>query len=692
MARPMSKRRLASSFSEILAIALFLLCSGQLSAQQSGTQGQETSSPVRRVTVSWGEVSGASGYEVLIRPLGGDVTVDQRTDKTSVIVALRPGTYQVRVVTFNIFKKPASESPWRNLDVVQVSRPRVTRVVPQTLYSGVPSASLTIDGSHYLPETTVEIIDKGRTVATPHIDRIMDNQLSTHVDLRSVPPGKYDLKIVNPENVSVVVHDALEVLRRTKPSLTSLSISYGYNDRVYRAVTVKGGGFSNNTAFFLQSKKSRIDIPGVVVESPSTARVDLNLSNAVPGAYSLVAANPGGLTATMLHALSVDKIALPRFEHMSPSSFTIGRSKGTFELAAKDMIPQTQVFLRKGGSLIPVEALPPAASSESAQPGSSTEVKRFRIYLSTVAPGTYDLVIKNSQYLGTTVNGLVRIRPEPVPSLTSSSITHAYDTMAYTNVVLKGEHLESRYQVALKFGGVQHDLVTRFVSSSELEVDADFRGMAPGRYTLVVQDPSGTTVASLPGGINVTPPPPPPPPLFVHQAYYTILAGYAYQLQQSQIFSGSVGNSEKGGDFSSAVPLGAKFFPGAPIIRDAGLELDAAYSYFASPPTGSSVTVGLGLTDIGLGLYYRSPFNFPLNAVLRAGYGISFTKYQVSGSLINSTGTSTDFYYRFGAGLQLDLGKYVVIEAGAKWTRTLYPVASLDALGFVVRGGVRLGG
>lgn len=688
----MSKRRLASSFSEIFAILLFLLCSGSLSAQQSGRPGQKPSDPVRHVTVSWGAVSGASGYEVLIRPLGGDVTIDQRTEKTSVLVALRPGTYQVRVVTFNIFKKPASESPWRNLDVVQVSPPTVARILPQTLYSGVASASLTIDGSHYLPETTVEITDKGRTVATPRIDRVMDNQLSTHVDLNKIPPGKYDLKIVNPENVSVVVHGAIVVRRRTKPTLTSISLSYGYNDRVYRAVTVKGGGFSSSTAFFLQSDKSRIDIPGVVVDSPSKAQVDLNLSNSVPGSYSLIAANPGGLTATMAHALSVDNITLPRFEHMDPSSFTIGRSGGNFKLTAKDMIPQTQVFLRRGSSLIPVESLPAASSSSgAAQSGSGKDTKRFRIYLSTLPPGTYALVIKNSQYLSTTVSNLVTIHAKPVPSLTSSSVTHAYDTSVYPNLVLKGKNLEPRYRVALKLGGVQHDLVTRFVSTGELEVAADFRGMTPGRYSLVVQDSSGTTVAMLPGGIDVTPPPPPPPPLFTHPSNYTILAGYAYQLQESQIFAASVGNSDKGGDFSGAVPLGVKFFPKAPIIRDAGLEVDVGYSYFASPPSGSSLTVGLGLTDVGLGLYYRTPFNFPLNAVLRAGYGISFTKYHVSGSLINSTGNSTDFYYQFGGGLQLDLGKYVVIEAGAKWTRTLYAVASLDALGFVVRGGVRLG-
>lgn len=652
-----------------------------------------SSSPVRNVTVAWQAVPGAKGYEVLIRPFGGDVIVDRRTGATSIVAALRPGTYQLRVVTFNIFGKPASESPWGNLDVVRVFRPKVARIIPRVLYSGLASESLTIDGAHYLPETTVEIIKGRKNVAAPRIDKVMDDRLAMHIDLATVPPGKYGLKIVNPEGVTLVRPDALEVRRRVQPSLDSVSLAYGYNDRVYRDVTVTGQGFSNGTAFILQNARDRIDLPNVVVESPTSARVDMNLSNARPGAYSLVAANPGGLTARIARAVRVESITYPRFERMTPSTFTVGRSSGTFILTAKDMNRQTQVFLRRGATLVPTEALPAEGTSNAAaRTGASPEVRRFRIGLSTISPGNYDLLIVNGQFLSTTVGNLVTVKPEPIPLLTSSSVTHAYDTASYPNVVLTGRHLLPRYRIAVKLGSVQHDLATRFVSSSKLEIDADFRGMPPGRYTVIAQD-SGRTVATLPGGILVTPPPPPPPPLFAHPSSYTVLVGYPVRLVLSNRFAGNLASSVIGGNVAVAIPLGEKLFPRAPVIRDAGIEAQVGYSSYGSPSSGSSLSVRLGITGLGADLYYRTPFNFPLNGVFRAGYGISWSGYRVSGPLVKkSSGVSTDFYYRLGAGAQLDIGKRLTFEAGVDWNRMLYPIATLDTLGVVVRGGVRIGG
>lgn len=690
----MSKRQIAYSCIEPILLLLFGLNAVTVTAQ-AATSGAGSSAghaaPGHPVTVSWEAVSGATAYEVLIRPLGGDVVIDRHTDKTSITESLQPGTYQVRVVTFNIFHKAASESAWRNLDVVMVLQPNVTRVVPSILYSGLSAQSLTITGSDFLPETLAELARDGKPVASAAVEKVMDDQLEVQVNLANVAPGHYDLLLTNPDNLTVVAHDAIDVLPRVQPHIDGMSLSAAYNDRVYRDVTVTGSGFSSSTSFFLQSSDNRIDIATAIVPSATAARMDIDLGSVLPGKYALVSANPGGLTATLPNALSVDNITYPRFETMDPSTFTIGRSNGTFILRATEMIPQAQVFLKSGATLIPVEAVPNSVEVDSAGQTSDSDAPRsFHIYLSAVQPGTYDLVIRNSRFLLTTVNDLVTIRPKPVPSISSSSITHGYNTKEYPDIVLVGRNLEPRYRVALKFGTTQQELTTRYVSSDRLDVDADFKGLTPGRYELVVQD-SGMTVAQLPGGIAVTPPPPPPPPLFVHPLNYTLLLGYAYEFSTSQTFANSVANSKLGGAATGAFPVGIKFFPGVPIVQDTGLALDVGYSYFGSPTPTSTNAVNLSISHVGFDLYYRTPFNFPLNLVLRAGYGIAFSAYQVQSAFGKSTGTSADFYYRFGAAIEVDVGTYVTFETGVGWTRTLYSAASFDNLGLMARAGVRLG-
>lgn len=658
---------------------------GRLFAQQSSPESpapassSSESAPVRHVTISWQKITGAIHYEVLIRPLGGDVTIDRKTDATSVVEVLPPGTYQVRVVSFNIFDKPATLSPWRTLEVVRVYKPEVDRLIPKVFYSGLASESLIVEGKFFLPETTVDLMRDGKVVAHGRIDKVRDVQLGMHFDLAEVPPGSYDLRLTNPENLVLVMKGAIEVRNRIQPLLTSISLSHGYNDRVYRGVAVSGGGFSNDTSFFLEKGRTRIDIPSVIVRSESRAVMDIDLGSAAPGEYRLVAANPGGLQAQIEGAVTVENITTPKFVSMSPKIFTIGRDSGLFKLTALHMIPEAQVYLQKGDTLIPTQSFAGGSSAGA--------TRDFRIDLRTVAPGTYALLIQNSQLLTALVPDVVTIKPRPIPSLTHSSLTRAFNTLAYRNVVLRGQNLLPAYRVVLKRGTVQHDLVTRYVSSGQLDVDADFRGMAPGNYEVLVQN-SGRVVASLPGGITVVV----PPHRYVHPTSYKLLIGYPYQLVLTQSFADTVASSYAGGDFIAAFPVGVKFFPKTPGVRDMGLEIELGYSQFVDTSSGASSRASLGITKTGFNLYYRTPFKFPLNGIARLGYGITLSGYSVPTLSGTSTGSSFDFYYDLGLGGELDVGKTLAFEAGVTWTRILYATVNLDSLAFVVRGGVRLGG
>ncbi len=218
--------------------------------QAPAPAGKVVGAPERHIVVSWKKVEGAIRYEVLIRPLGGDILIDRSTANTSIHEVLPPGTYQVRVISYNLFDRPASQSVWRYLDVIQVFTPVVSRVAPSILYSGVESSPIAVDGANFLTETTVELLRDGKIAARATVEEVADKRLAGRIDLASVAPGRYDLRLGNPENLSTIVPGAVEVRPRIQPELSALSLSAGYNDRIYRQVAVRGTGFIEGTTFF----------------------------------------------------------------------------------------------------------------------------------------------------------------------------------------------------------------------------------------------------------------------------------------------------------------------------------------------------------------------------------------------------------------------------------------------------------
>lgn len=562
---------------------------------------QVNAAPVRHLVVSWKQVSGAIRYQVLIRPLGGDISIDRSTTATSIHVVLKPGTYQVRVISYNIFDKPASETEWHYLEVIEVFRPEVSKFAPKVLYSGLPSATFDIDGNNFLAETSVELLHDGTVVARAVVDEVAKRRLVTHFNLTAVPPGRYDLRLGNPEHLTLLLHSAVEVRPRIQPGLSSLGIPSGYNDRIYRQVGVSGTGFIAGTTFFLEQGGRRIDIPSARLLTATKASLDINLGDAAPGVYALVVANPGGLSARLPHALTVERITTPKFVSMTPSTFVLGKSSGSFVLRARDLIPEAQVYWQRKGSLLP--ALPNGAEGGSAaraggkgtaEPGGSRaiETMKLRVDLSHLRPGRYDLVIKNSLSLTTVVPGVVEVKPTP-------------------------------------------------------------------------------------------------PPRFIHPRWIEVTVGYPFIYGLSPSFEDAVTGSDAGGDVAASFPLGVMFFPHTPFARDLSLELELGDSYYTNLTGGGGTS--LNLTTLGTSILYRSPFRFPINALVRVGYGLSYSLFHLSTPAQTANGSSMDFFVRVGAGAELDLGKWLAFQLGAEWMRVLYAASNFDSLRLVVRAGVRLG-
>ncbi|HUX22321.1 MAG TPA: hypothetical protein VMW69_13850, partial [Spirochaetia bacterium] len=205
-------------------------------------------------------MEGALRYEVLVRPLGGDVQIDQSTEDTNLVVTLAPGTYQVRVVSYNLFDKPASYTGWRTIEVVRVFIPVVSKVSPTVLYAGTIPKGVLLDGADFLDETTVALVLDGSVAAKTSIDETTAKRIIFSVDLTQAVPGSYTLRVANPEGLVLEVPSAFEVRPRIQPQIDSADLAAGYNDRIYRARKVVGAGFEDGTLFALDNESQTIQL------------------------------------------------------------------------------------------------------------------------------------------------------------------------------------------------------------------------------------------------------------------------------------------------------------------------------------------------------------------------------------------------------------------------------------------------
>jgi hypothetical protein len=124
------------------------------------------------------------------------------------------------------------------------------------------------------------------------------------------------------------------------------------------------------------------------------------------------------------------------------------------------------------------------------------------------------------------------------------------------------------------------------------------------------------------------------------------------------------------------------------VLKWFGLELEAGYHNFQ----GKSGQPNMHTTMGGLAIRGSTPFDFPVNAVLRAGGGIMFTNFSSTATIPGSTTKywSFDTYYRFGLGAEIRLLGPWYLEAGMDYLFLNYWGDGMHALRYYLMTGVKL--
>ncbi len=647
-----------------------MLLGAAANAQVSTSQTQPG-----QVTVTWSRVEGAVSYQVAVRDWVGDTISTAATTQTAVSLRLSPGTYYVRVAAIDLFGKPASYSPWRQIQVYRSVPPRPTSVEPRLLYRRTGSRELLVSGSDFLPGVRCQITNGGRSFGDATVEETAPDGLRMRIDTSALPAGRYSLRLVNPGGSPAAKELSLTLVNRTRPSLESMSLATGYNDQAYRDVTIGGRGFRRGIRLALRRPGTRIEAYRIAVESRDRMIATFDLTGAPAGRYDLVATNPGGLSARLRSALTVRAIGAPRFASMSPSVVTAGRRPYGFTVRGSGFIPATVFLLKNGNILLPATLVGsplPAAARLALPPGA-------------LAPGRYDLVIENGLAFQVVVPGALTVRPEPATELEALSARSGTDAQLLRGVRLSGRNLRHGERFYLQGGGTLIPVAATIVSPSRALLDMDLRGKADGLYGLVVYE-DGRPVGSLPGGFTVLPRTKPVP------SFISISGGWTSMILLPTGSQTDLGNSLEGGDLVVALSLGNRFLAPIPVVRQLGLDIDVGYNGLSASVAAAQSSGELGLWHVGTDLFYKTDFRFPVNLIARGGWGLVLSDFSESSPIAAASGTSTDLYVDAGGGIELLIAGAVPIELTAGYQRVLYAGANLDSLNLTLQAGIEVGG
>ena len=128
-----------------------------------------------------------------------------------------------------------------------------------------------------------------------------------------------------------------------------------------------------------------------------------------------------------------------------------------------------------------------------------------------------------------------------------------------------------------------------------------------------------------------------------------------------------------------------------------GLSWNITYSYSHIKTTFPLTDINLNRSEFLLGLNYVTPFNFPVNLLLKAGVGMGFSIYTSTehnrdewlGSFSLRDLDSLDFLTRFGIGARFDIGSRWYINLSCDITSSHYLSRTVWLLQPVLEGGWR---
>ncbi|HUX41776.1 MAG TPA: hypothetical protein VMV83_11470 [Rectinemataceae bacterium] len=190
----------------------------------------ENGKPVFTQILRWEADPNAYEYQVIVKDSSGSEVFDERVSSSQVEVHLAPGSYQFRIITYNLLDKAEAESAWNNLTIVKAEQPAISSVFPKTISLDSMDGRLTVVGTKLLDKGTIALISQtGEKYPGLIKTRKGDQELVVVFPDKAYRPGTYNLYAENPGGLSTTFGEAIRV--RLQSPLDFLA-SVGYSPLV----------------------------------------------------------------------------------------------------------------------------------------------------------------------------------------------------------------------------------------------------------------------------------------------------------------------------------------------------------------------------------------------------------------------------------------------------------------------------
>jgi hypothetical protein len=260
------------------------------------------------------------------------------------------------VATVGLALIPLAYASWLFL---RTPTPVLQTATPSSWRAGPDTQVVLLTGQHFRPYLRA-IVGRAQTTY------LFDSPTRAELRISALPPGVYDLFLYDQTQEVARLPQALTVVNRTPPVVTSVTPGLLEFSREPQRVVVKGERLTN-------ALKATIGSADVTFTSPSPDRGELMAQSLPPGTFDLVLSDELGEVVRVPNAIVVPK---PAIQRVTPSVLEYSRDNQRVELKGQHFLPGIRLFV--GWREI-------APTFESPQSG--------EVQIPPLPPGSYDLAI-----------------------------------------------------------------------------------------------------------------------------------------------------------------------------------------------------------------------------------------------------------------------------------------------------------
>ncbi len=448
-----------------------------------GIQGQTLSNVTLTGTYLTGATSVSFGTSITVNSL----TVNSPTQITANITidpAAAPGARSVTVTT------PGGTGTLTSGFTVNQASPTISNVSPNQGIQGQTLSSVILTGTYLTGATSVSF---GTGITVNSLTVNSPTQITTNITISSTAtPGSRNISVTTPGGIATLT-DGFTV-NQALPTISNVSPNQGIQGQTLSNVTLTGTYLTGATSV---SFGTSITVNSLTVNSPTQITANITIDPAAaPGARSVTVTTPGGSSAPLANAFTVNP-APPTITGVSPNQGIQGQTLSNVILTGTYLTGATSVDFGSGitATIVSID--------------SPTQITASITIDGTAAEGTRIVSINTPGGTATLPGGFTVTAPVPVPvpppTITGVSPDSADQDQAL-DVVITGSNLSGATTVDFGAGIT----VTSFTVNSSTQITANITidpAAAPGARSITVTTPGGSS-APLANAFTVNPAPP----------------------------------------------------------------------------------------------------------------------------------------------------------------------------------------